>query len=152
MVVRVIGGDPRRIETGARVDCYPVSRGLPRSLGGSASALSLSRPGQASLALRPARAPNRPRRPLSRGFDGAGYPATPPVSYQLNRQLAGWNPPPQVTRAFGAHQRLPTFSGPSRHDHRRPGGIAGLPSGAESQCSLASGPEEIFALPSSGSL
>ena len=31
--------------------------------------------------------------------------ATPPVSYQLNRQLAGWNPPPQVFRAFEAHQR-----------------------------------------------
>jgi hypothetical protein len=45
---------------------------------------------------------------LSRGFDEAGYPATPPVSYQLNRQLAGWNPPPQVFRAFGAHQRIRT--------------------------------------------
>jgi hypothetical protein len=43
--------------------------------------------------------------PLSRGFDEAGYPATPPVSYQLNRQLAGWNPPPQVFRAFGAQFR-----------------------------------------------
>ena len=99
---------PRRIETGAYVDYFPVSRGLPRTLGGSASALSFSRPAQASLALRPARSLNRPRRPLSRGFDGAGYPATPPVSYQLNRQLAGWNPPPQVFRAFGAHQRLQT--------------------------------------------
>jgi hypothetical protein len=49
---------------------------------------------------------------LSRGFDEAGYPATPPVSYQLNRQLAGWNPPPQVFRAFGAHQRKPTFATP----------------------------------------
>ena len=94
---------PRRIETGACVDCFPVSRGLPHSLGGSASALSFSRPAQASLALRPARSLDRPRRPLSRGFDGAGCPATPPVSYQLNRQLAGWNPPPQVIRAFEAH-------------------------------------------------
>ena len=49
------------------------------------------------------------RRPLSRGFDGAGCPTTPPVSYQLNRQLAGWNPPPQVFRAFEAHQRLRTM-------------------------------------------
>jgi hypothetical protein len=46
---------------------------------------------------------------LSRGFDEAGYPATPPVSYQLNRQLAGWNPPPQVFRAFGAHQSMRTL-------------------------------------------
>ena len=99
---------PRRIGTGAFVDCFPVPRGLPQTLGGSASALSFSRPAQASLALRPARLLNRPRRPLSRGFDGAGCPATPPVSYQLNRQLAGWNPPPQVIRASEAHQRLRT--------------------------------------------
>lgn len=99
---------PRRIETGASVDCFPVPRGLPQTLGGAASALSFSRPAQASLALRPTCLLNRPRRPLSRGFDGAGRPATPPVSYQRNRQLAGWNPPPQVFRAFEAHQSLPT--------------------------------------------
>ena len=95
---------PRRIGTGACVDCFPIPRGLPQTLGGSASALSFSRPAQASLALRPARLLNRPRRPLSRGFDGASCPATPPDSYQRNRQLAGWNPPPQVFRTFEAHQ------------------------------------------------
>jgi hypothetical protein len=99
---------PRRIGTGAFVDCFPVPRGLPQTLGGSASALSFSRPAQASLALRPACLLNRPRRPLSRGFGGAGCLATPPVSYQLNRQLAGWNPPPQVIRASEAHQSLRT--------------------------------------------
>src|SRR5262245_34410057 len=36
--------------------------------GGSASALSLSRPAQALLALRPVELLSRPRRPLSRGF------------------------------------------------------------------------------------
>ena len=90
------------IGTGACVDCFPIPRGLPQTLGGSASALSFSRPAQASLALRPARLLNRPRRPLSRGFDGTSYPATPPVSYQLNRQLAGWNPPTGVSRLRGA--------------------------------------------------
>ena len=100
---------PRRIGTGACVDCFPIPRGLPQTLGGSASALSFSRPAQASLALRPARLLNRPRRPLSRGFDGTSFPATPPVSYQLDRQLAGWNPPPQVFRAFEAHQRKRTL-------------------------------------------
>ena len=110
---------PRRIETGACVDCFPVSHGLPRSLGRSASALSFSRPAQASLALRPAHLLDRPRRPLSRGFDGASYPATPPVSYQLNRQLAGWNPPPQVFRAFEAHQRKATLvASPSQQRDR----------------------------------
>jgi hypothetical protein len=32
-----------------------------------------------------------------------GYPAEPLVSYQINRQLSGWNLPPLVIRAFGAH-------------------------------------------------
>lgn len=99
---------PRRIEMGACVDCFPISRGLPRTLGGSASALSFSRPAQASLALQSARLLNRPRRPLSRGFDGASCPATQPVSYQRNRQLAEWNSPPQVFRTFEVHQRFPT--------------------------------------------
>jgi hypothetical protein len=40
---------------------------------------------------------------LSRGFDPVGYPAKPLVSYQSNRQLSGWNPPPLVVRAIGAH-------------------------------------------------
>ena len=64
---------------------------------------SLSRPAQASLALRPVGLLNRPRRLLSRGFNLAGCPAKSLVSYQINRQLSGWNLPPLVTRAFGAH-------------------------------------------------
>ena len=56
--------------------------GLPRNSGGSASMTSLSRPAQALLALRPAGLLNRPRRPLSRGFDQTGYPERPLVSYQ----------------------------------------------------------------------
>jgi hypothetical protein len=71
--------------------------------GGSASALSLSRPAQASLTLPPAGSLSRPRRPLSRGSGPSGYPAEPLVSYQTNRQLSGWNPPPLVIRALGAH-------------------------------------------------
>jgi hypothetical protein len=46
---------------------------------------------------------NRLRRPLSRGFDPASYPTKPLVSYQSNRQFSGWNLPPLVIRAFGAH-------------------------------------------------
>jgi hypothetical protein len=30
-------------------------------------------------------------------------PTEPLVSYQINRQLSGWNLPPLVIRAFGAH-------------------------------------------------
>jgi hypothetical protein len=51
---------PRRIETSARVGCFPVPRGLPRISAGSASATSLSGPAQASLALRPTGSLNRP--------------------------------------------------------------------------------------------
>jgi len=56
-----------------------------------------------SLTLRPAGLLNRLKRPLSRGSSPAGYPAEPLVSYQINRQLSGWNLPPLVIRAFGAH-------------------------------------------------
>src|ERR1017187_8627533 len=45
---------PRRIEQ-VRVGFLPCPRGLPHLLVGSASTTSLSRPAQASLALRPAR-------------------------------------------------------------------------------------------------
>ena len=81
----------------------PRSHGLPRISAGSASALWISRPAQASLALRPAGSLDRQKRPLSRGFGPSGYPSKPLVSYQINRQLSGRNPPPLVTRAFGAH-------------------------------------------------
>ena len=37
-----------------------------------------------------------------------GCPAEPLVSYRINRQLSGWNPPPLVIRAFGAHCHQPT--------------------------------------------
>ena len=76
--------------------------------GGSASALSLSRPAQASLALRPIGSLSRPRRPLSRGSSLASYPTRPLASFRINRQLSGWNPPPLMIRAFGAHCQKPT--------------------------------------------
>ncbi len=94
---------PRWIGAGACVGCFCVPRGLPRQSGGSASTTSLSRPAQASLALRPAGSLDRPRRPLSRGFETTSYPTAPLVSYQINRQLSGWFLPPLVFRAFGAH-------------------------------------------------
>ena len=61
----------------------PLHSGLPRFSGRSASITSLSRPAQASLALRPVGLLNRPRRPSSRGFSPAGYPTKPLVSYQV---------------------------------------------------------------------
>jgi hypothetical protein len=73
-----------------------------------------TRPAQASLTLRPAGLLNRLKRPLSRGSGPAGYPAEPLVSYQINRQLSGWNLPPLVIRAFGAHCQQQTCSLPYR--------------------------------------
>jgi len=72
----------------------PCSCCLPHHRGGSASTSCLSRPAQASFTLRPAGSLSRPRRPLSRGSDPASHPAKSLVSYQTNRQLSGWNPPP----------------------------------------------------------
>ena len=67
----------------------PRSCSLPQMAGGSASALSLSRPAQASLALRPAGSLSHPRRPLSRGSSPASCPAKPLVSFRTYRQLSG---------------------------------------------------------------
>src|SRR5215208_6714569 len=89
--------------SGCACRLLPRSCSLPQMAGGSASALSLSRPAQASHTLRPAGSLSRPRRPLSRGSSPSSYPDEPLVSYQINRQLSGWNLPPQVIRAFEAH-------------------------------------------------
>jgi hypothetical protein len=40
---------------------------------------------------------------LSRGFGTCSCPHEPLVSYRINRQLSGWNLPPLMIRAFGAH-------------------------------------------------
>jgi hypothetical protein len=43
---------------------------------------------------------------LSRGSSPAGCPAEPLVSYRINRQFSGWNLPPLMIRAFGAHGHI----------------------------------------------
>ena len=58
--------------SGCACRLLPRSYSLPQMAGGSASALSLSRPAQASLTLRPAGLLNRLKRPLSRGSSPAG--------------------------------------------------------------------------------
>ena len=69
--------------SGCACRSLPRLHGLPLMAGGSASASALSRPAQASLALRPAGSISRPKRPLSRGFSPAGYPTKPLVSYRI---------------------------------------------------------------------
>jgi hypothetical protein len=94
--------------SGCMCRLLPHSRGLPQMAGGSASALSLSRPAQASHTLRPVGLLSRPRRPLSQGFSPVGYPTKPLASYQIYRLLSGWNLPPLVIHAFGVHGEEPT--------------------------------------------
>ena len=72
------------------------------------------------IRIRPIGSLDRPRRPLSRGFNTASYPATPLVSYQSYRLLSGWILPPLVIRAFVAHRDA---RGPEDHD--KPGFILG---------------------------
>jgi hypothetical protein len=64
--------------------------GFPRAKGGSASALTLSRPARTSLALRPIGSLDRPRRPFTRLRPGE-LPGRAARSLQSNRQLFGWN-------------------------------------------------------------
>lgn len=58
-----------------------------------------------SLALRPAGSLGRPKQPLSRGFSPSDCSSKPLVSYQINRQLSGWNLP-LAMRALGGRQGL----------------------------------------------
>ena len=60
---------------GAHVDYFPASHGLPQMAGGSASALSLSRPAQASHALRPAGSLSRPKATFVTRLQPAQLPA-----------------------------------------------------------------------------
>ena len=66
---------------------------------------SLSRPAQASLAFQPVGLLNRPRRPLSRGFDPASYPTEPLVNYQVLPTTSWVILPPLVNRAVGRTER-----------------------------------------------
>src|SRR5262249_519062 len=98
--------------------------------GGSASALSLSRPARASPTLRPAGSLSRPRRPLSLASSPASCPAQPLARYRNNRQLSGWIPPTLVIRAFGAHGQKQTSTPAkimSRAEDRRGTRLLSLP-------------------------
>jgi len=122
---------------GAHVDCFPARLSLPPLAGGSASALSLSRPAQASLALRPAGSLSHPRWPLARGSDPAIYPTKPLANFRTYRQLSGRNPPPLMIRAFGAHCQIQTIAGRSRAYDTK---LAGLSPAAYRECEVSQVP------------
>jgi hypothetical protein len=96
---------PRWIER-VYVSILPRPHGLPRYAGGSASTTSLSRPAQASLALRPARLLNRLRglcyeastRPVAQPSRSS---ATRPIDYYLGGFFLHW-----LSVPFGAHSEI----------------------------------------------
>src|SRR5262245_49815885 len=78
----------------------PRSRGLPQMAGGSASALSLSRPAQASLMLRPAGSLSRPEATFVTRLQPMRLPA------QAARQLPDPSTTPRVDSSSTDDSRL----------------------------------------------
>ena len=76
---------------GARVARFPTAVSLPRIIGGSASALTVSRPAQRSLALRPACSLNRPQAILLHRSASVQFVTSLHRSdcFRLERQLPG---------------------------------------------------------------
>ena len=94
---------PRWTETGAHVGCFPIRLGLPRTAVGSASTSSLSRPAQASRALRPAGSLSRPMATFVTRLRSGQLPSR--TARQLPDQpTILWVEPPStgVTRLRGA--------------------------------------------------
>jgi hypothetical protein len=89
--------------SGCACRLLPRSRGLPQMAGGSASALSLSRPARASLTLRPAGSLSRSCATFVTRFQPFRLPGR--AARQLPDQSTTlWvESPPVVIRAFGAH-------------------------------------------------
>jgi len=79
----------------------PAGGSLPRDVGGSASALQVSRPAQRSLALRPACSLSRPRRPVaSECFRPCRYLHHPPRLLPAGATVAGRDSHPLGNGAF----------------------------------------------------
>jgi hypothetical protein len=59
-----------------------------------------------------------PNRNLCHETQPLWLPARTLVSYRINRQLSGWNLPPLVIRAFGAHCQNRTFDASQLSRHK----------------------------------
>src|SRR6266568_7581546 len=103
--------------TGASVDLLPHSCCLPRSRRVGIRDCTFEACSGFTL-VRPIASLGHLTRPLSRGFDAAGCPASPLVSFRSHRLFSEWNPPPQVIRAFVAHRDA---RGPEEHERRATG-------------------------------
>ena len=98
----------------ACVGCFAIRAAFPVLRAGRHPHLLLSRPAQASLTLQPTGSLNRPRRPLSRGFNPASHPTKSLVSYQ-GKSTIPWVESPSTgqTRPRGAPQNAIGFSLPA---------------------------------------
>ena len=95
---------------GARVDCFLLTRPSPN--GRRVGIRIVTFEACSGFTHVTARRVAQPlTRPLSRGSNPCSCPHELLVSYRINRQLSGWNLPPLVIRAFGAHCQKQTFSG-----------------------------------------
>ncbi len=86
-------------QAGADVDCSPLVQPSPNGRRVGIRIVTFEACIGFTL-LRPAGSLSRLKRPLSRSSSPASYPAEPLVSYQINRQLSGWNLPRLMIRAF----------------------------------------------------
>src|SRR5262245_232679 len=95
-------------QASARVDCFPAHAAFPKWQEGRHPHCHFR--GLLRLYSRygPSNRSAAQRRPLSRGFDPASYPAESLVSFWTNRQLSRCNPPPLMIRAVRAHCQFPT--------------------------------------------
>src|SRR5205807_10561996 len=112
-----------------RVDCFPARAAFPKWQEGRHPHCHFRGLLRLHSRYGPPDRSAAQRRPLSRGSNPCGYPAEPLVSYRINRQLSGWNPPPLVIRAFGAHCQYETSV--VFHTRTRTRSVAGTPNGAD---------------------
>ena len=92
---------PASAETGrCFVALFPARHGLPLMTGGSASALSVSRPARRSLAFRPAWSLSRPGRPFSPRLQSMSRTSMNRSGRYQPEPVAGWDSHPPGKRAF----------------------------------------------------
>ena len=90
-------------QAGAHVDCFPARAAFPKWQEGRHPHCHFRGLLRLHSRYGPPDRSAAQRRPLSRGSNPCSYPHEPLVSYRINRQLSGWNLPPLVIRALGAH-------------------------------------------------
>src|SRR5271166_3295629 len=104
-----VASDPRCLHAVATTPAGPmnpvrsyrsIGGGLPRKCDGSAPALTVSRPAQRSLALRPACSPSRHATLCTEGFSGFVTSTTASIVTGLNEPVPGRDFHPLWTSAF----------------------------------------------------